>query len=134
MFAVCKNKNTVRILFLIHIHFWRISDVDQRIQKRNPVVRSMSDRCDKDSQEVFSFKDTTALRKKAQRTTVPSYLFQKPKNSIYQRPSCPPPSCPLFTQDQDAPQRPPRQQSNVAKHKHKLHKVLFYIMCVMYTN
>lgn len=75
----------------------------------------MSDRCDKDLQEVFNFKDTTALRKKPQRTTVPSNLFQKPKNSIYQRPSCPPPSCPPPAQVQDVPQRPPRQQSNSAK-------------------
>lgn len=75
----------------------------------------MSDRCDKDSQEFFNFKDTTALRKKTQRSIVPSHFFQKPKNSIYQRPSCPPPLCPPAAQVQDAPQRPPRQQSNVAK-------------------
>lgn len=75
----------------------------------------MSDRCDKESQEVFNFKDTTALRKKTQRTIVKSDFFQKSKNSIYQRPSCPPPLCPLPTQVHDAPLRPPRQQSNMTK-------------------
>lgn len=75
----------------------------------------MSDRCDKESQEVFNFKDTTALRKKTQRSIVQSDFFQKPKNSIYQRPSCPPPSCPPPAQVQDAPLRPPRQQSNIIK-------------------
>lgn len=93
--------------------FLRFSDMDLSNQKRNPVIRSMSDRRVKDSREIFNFKDTTALRKKAHRT-IPSHLFQKSKNSIYQRPSCPPPSCPP-TQIQDAPQRPPRQQSNSAK-------------------
>lgn len=88
--------------------------MEQRSQKKYPVMRSMSDRRDKDLQEVSNFKDTTALRKKTQRT-MPSQLFQKPKNSIYHRPSCPPPKLPDATQTQDTPQRPPRQQSNLTK-------------------
>lgn len=104
--------DTQKSSYVNHV-LYIFSDIDLRRQKRNPVMRSMSDRRDKDSQEVFNFKDTTALRKKTQRT-IPSQLFQKPKTSIYQRPSCPPPSCPP-TQIQDVPQRPPRQQSNLAK-------------------
>lgn len=59
----------------------RFSVIEPKSQKRNPVMRSLSDRRDKDSQEVFNFKDTTALRKKTQRT-IPSHLFQKPNNSL----------------------------------------------------
>lgn len=93
-----------------------IAGLEQRRLKRNPVIRSLSDRRDKESQEVFSFKDTTALRKKSQRT-IPSQLFQKPKNSIHQRPTCPPPMLPdmRFREILAEPQRPPRQQSNLIK-------------------
>lgn len=95
--------------------------MEQKTQKKYPVMRSLSDRRDKDSQEVSNFKDTTALRKKAQRT-MPSQLFQKPKNSTYQRPSCPPPKLPDATQYQDTPQRPPRQQSNSKKNNSNIRR------------
>lgn len=73
-------------------------------------MRSMSDRREKDADETFNFKDTTALRAKPQRICS-QQLFQKSTGTLRQRPSCPPPQLPIFTQNQSAPQRPPRHQS-----------------------
>lgn len=84
-------------------------------QRRKPVVRSISDRRDKDPNEALNFKDTTALRTKSKRAC-PQQLFQRPIRTVYStgiaRPTCPPPKLPDVRQNSDTPQRPPRQQSS----------------------
>ncbi|XP_055307571.1 uncharacterized protein LOC129571745 isoform X2 [Sitodiplosis mosellana] len=95
-------------------------------QRRKPVMRSMSDRRDKDSNEAPNFKDTTALRTKSKRAS-PQQLFQKPNGSSYPteiaRPTCPPPKLPIFCHNKTAPQRPPRQQRKSTKHVSSISKV-----------
>lgn len=90
-------------------------DLTKSTQRRKPVIRSMSDRREKDANETFKFKDTTALRTKSHRGCS-QQLFQKTGGTLRQRPSCPPPKLPELPHNQNAPQRPPRHQSN---HLHK---------------
>lgn len=72
-------------------------------------MRSLSDRRDKESKETLNFKDTTALRTKHR---ISHYqVLPKLFNTACPRPTCPPPKLPDVTQNQCAPQRPPRQQS-----------------------
>lgn len=92
---------------ILYHFFFLNSELKGKSSRRKTVMRSMSDRRDRESRETLNFKDTTALRTK--RTH--QYVFQKPLNTVYQRPSCPPPELPDVTYNQCAPQRPPRQQS-----------------------
>lgn len=82
-------------------------DLRRMNQKRNPVIRSMSDRYTKEKNinEVSNFKDTMALNQKKLQPISSQKIFQ-----TCRRPSCPPPKLPDC--NQNMPQRPPRHQSN----------------------
>lgn len=84
------------------------SDLRRTNQKRNPVIRSMSDRRNKEKSinEVSDFKDTMALKHKKLQPMSSQKIFQTQK---VLRPSCPPPNLP--DSNQNIPLRPPRHQS-----------------------
>lgn len=97
--------NCVVVLFLNCQHKKQVG-LERGAQRRNPLIRSMSDRRDKDSNEA-NFNDTTALRTKLKRSTI----LRKPIGTQFHRPKSPPPKLPDVSHNQTAPQRPPRQQS-----------------------